>query len=141
MQQHTPNNENCMYDQIDGTPLSRHNHQLSSTSNRDFSSRKLGMSPYLSQHSPTSKLSSALAHSQAILGTNLPLRRQLSNKSSLSLAGGAIFLCSIFYALYLSLSLNPCLSVVSIQISRWRVKKIEIFNIHKYKINLNFKLF
>ncbi|XP_055313469.1 uncharacterized protein DDB_G0283357 isoform X4 [Sitodiplosis mosellana] len=76
------NNENCIFDQLDAVQLSRH-HQNSS-SNREFSSRKMSMSPYLS---PTSKLSSSLSHSPGILGTSIPLRRQMSNKSSLSLAG------------------------------------------------------
>lgn len=79
------NNENCIFDQLDPTQTNQH-HSHSSAIGQDFGNRKLNMSPYLS---PTSKLTSALAHSQSILGTNLPLRRQMSNKSSLSLAGGA----------------------------------------------------
>lgn len=87
LQPHDPaNNENCIFDQLDAAQLSRHHHQ-NSTSNREFSNRKMSMSPYLS---PTSKLSSSLSHS-GLLGSNLPLRRQLSNKSSLSLAGGAFY--------------------------------------------------
>ncbi|XP_031629939.1 putative uncharacterized protein DDB_G0286901 isoform X4 [Contarinia nasturtii] len=86
------NNENCIFDQLDASQMSRHHHHhhhhhhQNSTSNREFSSRKMSMSPYLS---PTSKLTSSLSHSPGILGTNIPLRRQMSNKSSLSLAGGA----------------------------------------------------
>lgn len=80
------NNENCIFDHLDASQLSRH-HQ-NSTSNREYNNRKMSMSPYLS---PTSKLSSSLNHSPGILGSNLPLRRQLSNKSSLSLAGGAFY--------------------------------------------------
>ncbi|XP_031629938.1 alpha-protein kinase 1-like isoform X3 [Contarinia nasturtii] len=84
------NNENCIFDQLDASQMSRHHHHhhhhhhQNSTSNREFSSRKMSMSPYLS---PTSKLTSSLSHSPGILGTNIPLRRQMSNKSSLSLAG------------------------------------------------------
>lgn len=80
------NNDNCIFDQLDASQLSRH-HQ-NSTSNREYNSRKMSMSPYLS---PTSKLSSSLSHSPGLLGTNIPLRRQMSNKSSLSLAGGAFY--------------------------------------------------
>lgn len=87
----SPNNgsiaDNFIFDQLDAAQLSRH-HQ-NSTSNREFSSRKMSMSPYLS---PTSKLASSLSHSPGMLGSSLPLRRQMSNKSSLSLAGGAFFI-------------------------------------------------
>lgn len=84
-------NEHCVFEQLDGVQLSRHNQN--SSSNREFSSRKMSMSPYLS---PTSKLSSSLSHSPGILSSGIPLRRQMSNKSSLSLAGGA-FIYKLFY--------------------------------------------
>lgn len=85
---HPAESDNCLFDQLDGTRIS--------TNQRDLSnSRKMSMSPYLS---PTSKLSSALVHSQGLLGAGSPLRRQMSNKSSLSLAGGAFFLKKFFFS-------------------------------------------
>lgn len=82
-----------MFDELDAVQANRlHSH--STAINHDFINRKLSMSPYLN---PTSKLSSALAHTQSILGTNLPLRRQISNKSSLSLAGGVFFPEKLLY--------------------------------------------
>lgn len=93
-------NEHCVFDQLDAVQLARHNQN--SSSNREFSSRKMSMSPYLS---PTSKLSSSLSHSPGILSTGIPLRRQMSNKSSLSLAGGA-FIYELFFLFYSSSSFS-----------------------------------
>lgn len=86
-----PNNVDpyLLVDQADGT---RHQHLTPNHIARDYlNSRKMGISPYLNQHSPTSKLPS-LAHSPGgIINPNLPIRRQMNNKSALSLAGGAFY--------------------------------------------------
>lgn len=87
---HPNNTDNCLLaEQLEATSqLARLQHNSSSNSTRDYlNSRKLAMGSYINQHSSSSKL--PLAHSPGMLNPNLPMRRQMNNKSALSLAGGA----------------------------------------------------
>lgn len=78
-----------LVDQADG---SRYQHYLNS--------RKMGISPYLNQHSPSSKLPSMTHSPGGIINSNLPIRRQMNNKSALSLAGGAFYSNTIFRSIF-----------------------------------------
>lgn len=86
-----PNNVDpyLLADQVDAT---RHQHLEPNHMARDYlNSRKMGISPYMNQHSPTSKLPSLTHSPGSIINPNLPIRRQMNNKSALSLAGGAFY--------------------------------------------------
>lgn len=86
-----PNNVDpyMLVDQADGT---RHQHLTPNHIARDYlNSRKMGITSYLNQHSPTSKLPSLTHSPGGMINPNLPIRRQMNNKSALSLAGGAFY--------------------------------------------------